>query len=626
MDTGRGRDAPGRCKLSGNVALGGRKLQPLNLKWHLRAGNARPTLKRLSASTASRSVPMINLRQGRWLQAFTDACNAKRSLTAVALTGALLMPGAAWGGSLSRAHRPLPTTMHVSHVSESTARSGTRAHKGSLKSHTGAAAETSGKRGIGTRQSSGKRGGKGRSRRPEPVGDAVPMFRADRAVPGAYTPLRGRALAARGGRRSGLGNQPAPLVSAWRHGHGAAMSPAGSQGRSREAFAAYAAPPSPHGAGSHTHAGLAPERPLRAPADRYAPLPSGYAAPVRTPTAPSPAYAMGVAHPDDDAELPRSRSLSSGPVAGSGMASAGSVPTGSVSAAPVGAGSVLPHTPAVVQGFGSEVAVPPAGAPSGADRPGGTRRRNHPSSWTPEPTSLNTEPLDEREAITEAAVLPAVLPELYDRSGHLVMRAPLKGSHDVLVHQNVMADNDGLERMQNDADLQQARAAHLLVGLPQDETLHVNEDLPALRRMARPWTVMFAVDIAHAFYQHFHEPIYVTSAVRTVQYQARLQMVNGNAAGLWGDSASPHLTGQAIDMAKRGMSNAQLAWMRGYLQPLMQAGKIDVEEEFHQACFHVSVYRSYAAGRRAVQHEVAQVHPSNVPVNPVADDRADGPE
>ena len=40
----------------------------------------------------------------------------------------------------------------------------------------------------------------------------------------------------------------------------------------------------------------------------------------------------------------------------------------------------------------------------------------------------------------------------------------------------------------------------------------------------------------------------------------------------------------------------------------MQAGKIDVEEEFHQACFHVSVYRSYAAGRRVVQHEVAQVH------------------
>ncbi len=34
--------------------------------------------------------------------------------------------------------------------------------------------------------------------------------------------------------------------------------------------------------------------------------------------------------------------------------------------------------------------------------------------------------------------------------------------------------------------------------------------------------------------------------------------------------------------------------MRTYLRPLMQVGKVDVEEEFQQACFHISVYRSYA--------------------------------
>ena len=207
------------------------------------------------------------------------------------------------------------------------------------------------------------------------------------------------------------------------------------------------------------------------------------------------------------------------------------------------------------------------------------------------------------------------------------MRAPLKGSHDVLVHQNVMADNDGLERIQTDADLERLRAAHLLVALPASESLHVNEDLPANRRVARPWTAMFAADIGRAFYTRFHEPIYLTSAVRTVNYQAHLQLVNGNAAGLWGDTASPHLTGQAVDLAKRGMSSAELAWMRGYLLPLMQAGKIDVEEEFHQACFHVSVYRSYAAGRRVLQHEVAQVHPAPQAV-PAGTDAgsADSPE
>jgi hypothetical protein len=53
------------------------------------------------------------------------------------------------------------------------------------------------------------------------------------------------------------------------------------------------------------------------------------------------------------------------------------------------------------------------------------------------------------------------------------------------------------------------------------------------------------------------------------------------------------VTGQAIDIGKRGMSRAELAWMRSRLVPLIQAGKIDVEEEFKQACFHISVYRSY---------------------------------
>ena len=34
-------------------------------------------------------------------------------------------------------------------------------------------------------------------------------------------------------------------------------------------------------------------------------------------------------------------------------------------------------------------------------------------------------------------------------------------------------------------------------------------------------------------------------------------------------------------------------WMRAYLMPLQAAHKIDVEEEFYQACFHITVYRSY---------------------------------
>ena len=36
--------------------------------------------------------------------------------------------------------------------------------------------------------------------------------------------------------------------------------------------------------------------------------------------------------------------------------------------------------------------------------------------------------------------------------------------------------------------------------------------------------------------------------------------------------------------------------MRTQLFAYQNAGVIDVEEEFHQRCFHITVYKSYAAG------------------------------
>jgi hypothetical protein len=181
----------------------------------------------------------------------------------------------------------------------------------------------------------------------------------------------------------------------------------------------------------------------------------------------------------------------------------------------------------------------------------------------------------------------------YSRSLVIVGPAPLRGTHEILVHQNLMADEAGLERIQDDSDMDRLRANRDLVDFVDTHELRINPELPYDRRCARPWTVQFAMDTARAFYAKFGVPLEVNSAARSVSYQLRLQATNGNAAGIDGDAASPHLTGQAIDLGKRGMSRAELAWMRGRLVPLMQAGKIDVEEEFKQACFHISVYRGY---------------------------------
>jgi hypothetical protein len=178
-----------------------------------------------------------------------------------------------------------------------------------------------------------------------------------------------------------------------------------------------------------------------------------------------------------------------------------------------------------------------------------------------------------------------------------------------------MADDEGLSRIEDDEELTRLRDAHLLVRLPESASLHINQHLPVARRYARPWTVKFATDTANAFAARFHQPLQVNSAVRTVAYQLRLQRTNGNAASVDGDTASPHLTGQAIDIGKRGLTTAQIAWMRDFLLPLMHAGKIDVEEEFQQACFHISVYRSYAPPpvKRSPHTEVATLHPARSP-------------
>jgi hypothetical protein len=196
-------------------------------------------------------------------------------------------------------------------------------------------------------------------------------------------------------------------------------------------------------------------------------------------------------------------------------------------------------------------------------------------------------------SIEEAASTPVILPTLYNKRGRLVVPPPLKGSREILIHQNQVADHDGLRRIQNDDDLMNLRNQRLLVSLPASYALDVDERLPENRRYCRPWTAQFLAAMARAHYAHFHTPLQVNSAVRTVEFQQHLMHINGNAAPAEGDTASPHLTGQAIDIAKHGLSLTEIAWMRGYLLPLVQEGKVDVEEEFQQSCFHISVYKRY---------------------------------
>jgi uncharacterized protein YcbK (DUF882 family) len=169
----------------------------------------------------------------------------------------------------------------------------------------------------------------------------------------------------------------------------------------------------------------------------------------------------------------------------------------------------------------------------------------------------------------------------------------LAGSHQSLERQNDKTEGDNLERIEDEDDLADRIARKMLVPVPASAMLTVNGDLPASHRYCRPWTARFLADLARLHGSRFHRPLEVSSAVRTVEYQKRLMETNGNAAAAEGDIVSPHLTGATVDIAKQGLSRQELAWMRTRLLSLQQAGKIDVEEEFHQACFHITVYKSY---------------------------------
>jgi len=171
--------------------------------------------------------------------------------------------------------------------------------------------------------------------------------------------------------------------------------------------------------------------------------------------------------------------------------------------------------------------------------------------------------------------------------------APLRGSLASLERQNDRVEADGLERILDEGDLASRIEHKLLVPVPASSALTINANLVETHRYCRPWTAHFLTDLARAHQAEFHSSIEVSSAVRTVEYQKRLMRTNGNAADAEGDIVSPHLTGATIDIAKSGLTRNEITWMRRRLLGLQDAGKIDVEEEFAQACFHITVYKSY---------------------------------
>ncbi len=148
--------------------------------------------------------------------------------------------------------------------------------------------------------------------------------------------------------------------------------------------------------------------------------------------------------------------------------------------------------------------------------------------------------------------------------------------------QNEEADRLHLPRIKNNDELRELVQDGELVPIR-----NVRTSLKHEHATLRPW----AESELEALAAQSPFPLTVSSAVRTQRDQARLRRWNHNAAATMGPEASVHPTGIAFDVAKKRLTNAQQQWLRWHLFYLQALGRVIVEEEFRQSCFHVVVIK-----------------------------------
>ena len=182
---------------------------------------------------------------------------------------------------------------------------------------------------------------------------------------------------------------------------------------------------------------------------------------------------------------------------------------------------------------------------------------------------------------------------------HIVWNPVLKGSYDSMLRQNEEIDRLQLPRILDDAQLEELVRTEELVSIEETRSLHVSPAVKADKRYCRPWTNQFLQDMGEAYYNEFHVPLQVNSAVRTMEQQHKLRRRNRNAAPEEGDIASSHLAGITVDLAKRGLTRTQHKWVEDYLKNLRDLGLVEIAEERRQACFHVMVSDRYTEWREA---------------------------
>jgi hypothetical protein len=195
-----------------------------------------------------------------------------------------------------------------------------------------------------------------------------------------------------------------------------------------------------------------------------------------------------------------------------------------------------------------------------------------------------------RKLVASVAAVVLLLVPVCMRGGD---RSVLSAKASSQAIQNARANDFDLSRMQNRAMVRRFYRAGLLVRVPSHTRFSYLHLIPAAYRYLRPWTMLFLNRLSREYHARFGHRLRVTSLIRTVSLQRRLEGRNPNAARATGPDRSSHLTGATLDISKRFMPRRGRQWVRRVLLRLHQGGYLYAVEEFEQPTFHVMVYPTY---------------------------------
>lgn len=171
--------------------------------------------------------------------------------------------------------------------------------------------------------------------------------------------------------------------------------------------------------------------------------------------------------------------------------------------------------------------------------------------------------------------------------------ATLRASTQSQLIQNQQADEDNLSRMEDLEMVARFARLQLLVPVESRTRDYYVHNIPDERRFLRPWAKLFLERLSRQYRSRFGSTMRITSLVRTEEHQRKLQRRNPNAAAPDGEKRSAHLTGACIDISKKGMTRAQMRWVRQVLSSLKEKGYLYAIEEFTIPNFHIMVHRDY---------------------------------